>query len=175
MSVFGAPGILGHDARSSEWPRWAVACHRHPRRLHRRAAPDRHTRAGHRSRWRAAWSQTVHCCFCGVGPPTPNWAGYNANLLIDQAAYVESYIRALRRGRSRFSGSFGLTLSAAALAVAVVGAVWVLMGRELTMATLVGCAVLAAGAEVAATIGSLRIGRKYRYRRARRAQQRALR
>ena len=84
------------------------------------------------------------------------------------AAYVESYIRTLRRGRSRVSGSFGLTLSAAALAVAAVGAAWVLMGREPTITTLVGCVVLASAAGIAATVGSLRIGTKYRYRRAQR-------
>jgi hypothetical protein len=96
-------------------------------------------------------------------------------LALFAAAFIESYIRVLRRGRSRFSGSFGLPLSAAALAVAVVGAVWVLMGREPTMATLVGCAALAAAAGIAATIGAMRIGRKFRYRRSRRARERALR
>jgi serine/threonine-protein kinase len=93
-------------------------------------------------------------------------------LALFAAAYVESYIRVLRRGRSRFSGSFGLPLSAAALAVAVVGAVWVLLGREPTIATLIGSVALAAAAGVAATIGAMRIGRKYRYRRSRRALER---
>jgi serine/threonine-protein kinase len=94
-------------------------------------------------------------------------------LALFSAAYLESYIRTLRRGRSRFSASFGLPLSAAALAVAVVGAVWVLMGREPTVATVVGCAALAAAGGIAATVGAMRIGRKYRYRRSRRAQERA--
>jgi hypothetical protein len=89
-------------------------------------------------------------------------------LALFAAAYVESYIRTLRRGRSRVSGSFGLTLSAAALAVAAVGAAWVLLGREPTIATLIGCVVLAAAGGVAATVGSLRVGTKYRYRRAQR-------
>lgn len=89
------------------------------------------------------------------------------------AAYIESYVRALRKGRSRLSGSLGLPLSAAALAVAAVGAVWVLLGREPTVATLVGCAGLAAAAGIAATVGAMRIGRKYRYRRSRRARERA--
>ena len=95
-------------------------------------------------------------------------------LALFAAVYVESYIRTLRRGRSRFSGRFGLPLSAAALAVAVVGAVWVLLGREPTVATLVGSAAVAAGAGVAATIGAMCIGRKYRYRRSRRARERAM-
>jgi hypothetical protein len=87
-------------------------------------------------------------------------------LALFAVAYVESYIRTLRRGRSRVSGSFGLTLSAAALGVAAVGAVWVLMGREPTIATIIGCGIVAAAAGIAATVGSLRIGTKYRYRRA---------
>ncbi|HEX9831466.1 MAG TPA: protein kinase [Mycobacterium sp.] len=98
-----------------------------------------------------------------------------AVLTLFAAAYVESYIRALRRGRSRFSGSFGLPLSAAALAVAAVGAAWILLGREPTVPTLVGSTALAAAAGVAATLGAMRIGRKYRYRRSRRAAERARR
>jgi serine/threonine-protein kinase len=95
-------------------------------------------------------------------------------LALFAAAYIESYIRALRRARSRLSGSFGLPLCAAALAVAVVSAVWILLGREPTVATLIGSAVLAAGGGVAATIGAMRIGRKYRYRRKRQARDRAM-
>jgi serine/threonine protein kinase len=90
-------------------------------------------------------------------------------LALFAVAYVESFTRALRRGRSRFSASFGLPLCAAALAVAVVGAVWVLLGREPTMQTVVGSAALAAAAGIAGTIGAMRIGRRYRYRRSRRA------
>ena len=93
-------------------------------------------------------------------------------LALFAAAYIESYIRALRRGRSRFSGSFGLPVCAAILAVAVVGAAWVLLGREPTIATLIASAVLAAGGGVAGTIGAMRIGRKYRYRRDRQRRER---
>jgi serine/threonine-protein kinase len=96
-------------------------------------------------------------------------------LALFAAAYAESYIRALRRGRSRISGIVGLPASAAALAVAVVGGVWVLLGREPTVNTLVGSAALAAAAGIAATIGTSRIGRKYLYRRSRRAREQALR
>jgi hypothetical protein len=42
------------------------------------------------------------------------------------------------------------------------------MGREPTIATLIGCGIIAAAAGVAATVGSLRVGTKYRYRRVRR-------
>ena len=89
-------------------------------------------------------------------------------------AYPESYLRALRRGRGRFSASIGLPLSAAALAVAIVGAAWVLMGREPTVATLIGSAAIAATAGIAATIGAMRVGRTYRYRRSRRALEQAV-
>lgn len=89
-------------------------------------------------------------------------------LALFAAAYVESYIRALRRGRNRVSGSFGLPFSAAVLSVAMVGAVWVVLGREPTIATVIGCAVVAGAAGIAATVGSMRMGAKFRYRRARR-------
>lgn len=94
-------------------------------------------------------------------------------LALFAAAYIESYIRALRRGRSRLSGSLGLPLSAAGLAVAVVGAAWVLLGHEPTLPTVIGSVAVAAAAGIAATVGAMRIGRKYRYRRRRRAQERA--
>jgi serine/threonine-protein kinase len=89
-------------------------------------------------------------------------------------AYAESYLRGLRRGRSRVSASVGLPLSAAGSAVAAVGAVWVLLGHEPTVTTLVASAALAAAAGIAATIGAMRVGRAFRYRRSRRALERAL-
>jgi hypothetical protein len=52
------------------------------------------------------------------------------------AAYARSHVRALCRGRSRFSGGVGLPVSA----VAVVSAVWILLSREPTVGTFVGCA-----------------------------------
>jgi serine/threonine-protein kinase len=97
-----------------------------------------------------------------------------AVLALFAGAYLESYLRALRRGRSRISASVGLPLCAAGLAVAVVGAAWVLLNREPTVTTLVVSATLAAVAGVAATIGAMRVGRTYRYRGSRRALERAL-
>ncbi|HEX4588213.1 MAG TPA: serine/threonine-protein kinase [Mycobacterium sp.] len=96
-------------------------------------------------------------------------------LALFAAAYLESYLRALRRGRNRLSSSLGVPISAAGLAVAVIGAVWILLGREPTVDTLVGSATLAAAAGITAASGAMRIGRKYRYRRSRRARERALR
>lgn len=95
-------------------------------------------------------------------------------LTLFAAAYVESFVRSLRRGRSRFSGSFGLPLAAVGIGIAVVGAAWVLIGREPTVATVVATALTAAAAGLAATVGAMRVGYKYRYRRARRARERAL-
>ena len=95
-------------------------------------------------------------------------------LALFSAAYLESYVRALRRGRSRFSAIIGLPLSAAALAVAVVGAAWVLMGTEPTAATLASSAALAATAGVAAAIGAARVGDSQKYRRSRRILEQAV-
>jgi serine/threonine-protein kinase len=95
-------------------------------------------------------------------------------LALFTVAYLESYLRALRRGRSRVSASIGVPLSAAGLAVAVVGAAWVLLGHEPTVATLVASAAMAAAAGIAATIAAMRVGRTYRYRRSRKALEQAL-
>jgi serine/threonine-protein kinase len=86
-------------------------------------------------------------------------------LALFAGAYTESFVRALRRGRSRVTGYIGLPAGAAGLAVSVVGAVWVLLGREPTVNAIVGSAVLAAAAGIAATVAASRIGRKYRHRR----------
>jgi serine/threonine-protein kinase len=86
-------------------------------------------------------------------------------LALFAGAYAESFVRALRRGRSRVTGYIGLPAGAAGLAVSVVGAVWVLLGREPTVKAIVGSAVLAAAAGIAATVAASRIGRKYRHRR----------
>jgi serine/threonine-protein kinase len=95
-------------------------------------------------------------------------------LALFAAAYLESYLRALRRGRSRFSATVGFPLSAAMFAVAVVGAAWVLLGHEPTVTTLAVSTTLAAVGGIAATIAAMRVGRTYRYRRSRRALERAL-
>jgi serine/threonine-protein kinase len=83
-------------------------------------------------------------------------------------AYLESYARTLRRGRNKVSATVGLPLAAALLAVSIVGAVWVLMGREPTVATLFGCAAVGAAAGVGGVIAATRQGRVNRYRRAHR-------
>jgi serine/threonine protein kinase len=81
------------------------------------------------------------------------------------AAYVESYTRALRRGRNQISAKLGLPFATAALAVSIVGAVWVVLGREPTAATLASCAAIGAAAGVCTVIAVTRHGRINRYRR----------
>lgn len=83
-------------------------------------------------------------------------------LVLFAAAYVESNMRGLRRGRGGFANSVGLAVSAAVLAVAVVGAAWVLLGRAPSIAGLVVCACVGVAAGIAAAIGCGRIGERYR-------------
>jgi serine/threonine-protein kinase len=71
-------------------------------------------------------------------------------------AYIESYSRTLRRGRNQVSAKVGLPVATAALALAMVGVVWILVGREPTVATLFGCAAIGAGAGVSGTIAAIR-------------------
>ena len=80
-------------------------------------------------------------------------------------AYVESYLRTLRRGADRPTAVVGLAASSAVLAVAVVAAAWVLLGHQPTVATLVSCSVLAAAAGLAAAMGATRAAQAKRYRR----------
>lgn len=90
-------------------------------------------------------------------------------LALFSVAYLESNMRRLRRGRGGFANSFGLTISAALFSVALVGAVWILLGHPPMVLTTAGSAVLAAAAGSAASVGARRIGKRHRYlRRARR-------
>lgn len=88
-------------------------------------------------------------------------------LVLIAGAYLESHLRVLRRGRERPSSVVAVPLFAAALAVAVVAAAWILLGKPPTVATLVVSAVLGAGAGLAAAIGAGQRGRRARDERAR--------
>jgi serine/threonine-protein kinase len=88
-------------------------------------------------------------------------------LVLIAGAYLESHLRLLRRGRERPSSVVAVPLFAAALAVAVVAAAWVLLGKPPTVATLVVSAGLGAGAGLAAAIGAGQSGRRTRDERAR--------
>ncbi len=86
-------------------------------------------------------------------------------LILFTAAYAESFFRALRRGKRKAAGATGLAVVGALFGVAVVGAAWLLAGREPTVATVVVDAVLGAAAGVGLAIGGVRIGRRRRFRR----------
>ncbi len=88
-------------------------------------------------------------------------------LVLIAGAYLESHLRVLRRGRERPSSVVAVPLFAAALAVAVVAAAWILLGAPPTVATLVVSAALAAGAGLAAAIRAGQSGRRAREERAR--------
>lgn len=86
-------------------------------------------------------------------------------LLLLAAAYLESNLRVLRRGRENPASIVAVPLFSAVFAVGVVVAVWVLLGTPPTIVTLAVAAGLAAGAGLAAAIGSNRAGRRARARR----------
>ncbi|UGT62294.1 serine/threonine-protein kinase [Nocardia asteroides] len=86
-----------------------------------------------------------------------------ALLALLSLAYLESNLRALRRGRGAFANSAGLTVSAAATAVAVAGAAWVLLGTQPTVPALVVAALLGAAAGAASASGARRMGKRYRH------------
>ncbi|CAM4514560.1 serine/threonine-protein kinase [Nocardia ninae] len=102
-------------------------------------------------------------------PATTVTAASVVLLALFSLAYLESNMRRLRRGRGGFANSVGLIISAALLAVALVGGAWILLGHLPAIATTAGAAALAAAAGLAASVGARRIGKRRRYlRRARR-------
>lgn len=91
-----------------------------------------------------------------------------AFLALFAVAYIESYTRMLRRGRSRMSARVGLPVATAVLSASIVGAAWVAVGREPTVATLIACASVGVAAGVAGTIAVIRQGQQNLYRRSQR-------
>jgi serine/threonine-protein kinase len=85
-------------------------------------------------------------------------------LALFSAAYLESNLRSLRRGRHRTTATLSASLSAGGLAVAAVGAAWILANHIPTLTTTVTSAVLAGIAAAAAATAAWRSGRKRRYR-----------
>ncbi|MCV7225414.1 serine/threonine-protein kinase [Mycolicibacterium komossense] len=77
-------------------------------------------------------------------------------------ALMEKNIRALSRGSEPAAGGLGIPVCGAAVAVAVAALAWILLGRELSAPGLIGCAVLAAAAGVAVSLGARRVGRRVR-------------
>ena len=96
-------------------------------------------------------------------------------LLLFVIAYAESLLRSLRRGKRTTTGVVGLTLVGALFGVDLVGIAWVLAKQVPTVTTLVACAVVGAGAGLAVALGGVRIGRRRRFRRIQRREQRLAR
>jgi hypothetical protein len=90
-------------------------------------------------------------------------------LILFAAAYLESNLRVLRRGRESVLSRFAVALCAVALGVAAVAAAWILLGHPLTIATLAWSAGLAGAAGIAAAIAASWVGSRARARRLARA------
>jgi hypothetical protein len=86
-------------------------------------------------------------------------------LLLFVIAYAESLLRSLRRGKRSVSSTVGLTIVGALFGLDLVGIAWVLAKRQPTIATLVVCAVVGAGAGLALALAGVRVGRQRRFRR----------
>ncbi|MFD4369724.1 serine/threonine-protein kinase [Rhodococcus sp. NPDC058521] len=88
-----------------------------------------------------------------------------AALILFAAAYLESFLRSLRRGHRRISAGIGVSVFGGVLAIGVVGATWILVGREPTYVALVISVAFGVLAGAASAVGAWRIGCRRRYRR----------
>jgi serine/threonine protein kinase len=86
-------------------------------------------------------------------------------LILIAAAYLETNIRVLRRGRESAASVLAAVLFAGLLGVAAVGAVWVLFANPPTVATVVVAAGLGGLAGLATAIGARRVGSRAAARR----------
>ncbi len=89
-------------------------------------------------------------------------------LLLFVLAYAESNLRSLRRGRRAFTATAGLTITGALFGVDLVGLGWLLTRQEPTVAGLIICGILGAGAGLVLGLGTVRVARRNRYQRAQR-------
>ncbi|WP_040806121.1 serine/threonine-protein kinase [Nocardia concava] len=94
-------------------------------------------------------------------------------LLLFAGAYAESNARSLRRGSARFASTVGLAVSMGLLGVALIGASWVLLGREPTLLGVIVCAAGGVAAGLVLATGCRRVGKRYRYVRIQRLRERA--
>lgn len=88
-----------------------------------------------------------------------------AALILFAAAYLESFLRSLRRGHRRASAGIGVPAFGGVLAIGLVGAAWILVGREPTFLALAIAVILGVLAGAAGAVGAWRIGCRRRYRR----------
>jgi serine/threonine-protein kinase len=93
-------------------------------------------------------------------------------LLLFVAAYAESLLRSMRRGKRKISGPVGLTVVGALLGLDLVGLAWVLTKHEPTVTALIVCVLLGAGTGFVAALGATRLGRQRLFQRAQRRERR---
>ncbi|MUL76610.1 serine/threonine-protein kinase [Mycolicibacterium sp. CBMA 226] len=86
-------------------------------------------------------------------------------LALFSAAYLESSLRTLRRGRGSVASGATAVVSAVALAFVGLAALWAYLGRQPTPVSLFGAVSLAAMAAIAAGVAAARAGKVRRYRR----------
>jgi Protein kinase domain len=86
-------------------------------------------------------------------------------LALFSAAYLESSLRSLRRGRGSVASGATAVVSAVALAFVGLTALWAYLVRQPTPESLFGAVSLAAMAAIAAGIAAARAGKVRRYRR----------
>jgi serine/threonine-protein kinase len=85
-------------------------------------------------------------------------------LLLLAVAYLESNLKALRRGKRKVSGTISLVVIGAVSGVVIAGIVWVVAGVEPQIAGLVACAAAGALSAGAAAIGAARVGKRRKTR-----------
>jgi hypothetical protein len=87
-------------------------------------------------------------------------------VLLFSIAYVESSFRSLRRGRRKVSATLSLVVMGALLTIALEGVLWLTVGHEPTVATVVTVAALGALGGGAIAVAGARIGSRRRFKRA---------
>ncbi|MDQ1428992.1 MAG: hypothetical protein QOK39_2468 [Acidimicrobiaceae bacterium] len=89
-------------------------------------------------------------------------------LVLFAVAYIESLLRALRRGRKQVSGVIGLAVIGAVVGLVAVSWAWLLEAVMPTTATEIMCAILGTAAGLAAGVAAQRLGRRRQLRTAHR-------
>ena len=89
-------------------------------------------------------------------------------LVLFAVAYIESLLRALRRGRKQVSGVIGLAVLGAVVGLVAVLWAWLLAAVMPTTATEIMCAILGTASGLAGGVAAQRLGRRRQLRPARR-------
>lgn len=80
-------------------------------------------------------------------------------------AYAEALLRPMRRGKKQLTGLGGLIVLGGLGGVAIQILIWLTGGTEPTLPAVIACAVLGAGAGIAAGLAAIRVGKRRRLRR----------